>query len=66
MYDNFLSTEMVEGIFFYLYPLGFANCQPIPYISNVGEYHVPTPPMITQMSIVLGLLTVNRSCILKT
>ena len=66
MYDNFLSTEMVGGIFFYLYPLGFANCQPILYISNVGEDHVPTAPIITQMSIVLGLLTVNRSCILKT
>ena len=39
MYDNFLSTEMVGGIFFYFYPLGFANCQPILYISNVEEYH---------------------------
>ena len=23
----------------FFYPLGFANCQPIPYISNVGEYY---------------------------
>ena len=29
------------------------------------EYHVPTPPMITQMSIVLGLQMVNRFCILR-
>ena len=37
------STEMVGGFFFCAYiPLGFANCQPILYISNVGEYHVPT------------------------
>ena len=59
------STEMVGGFFCAYIPLGFANCQPIPYISNVGEYHVPTPPMITQMSIVLGLQMVNRFCILR-
>ena len=28
---------MVGGFFFYFYPLGFANCQPILYISNVGR-----------------------------
>ena len=26
------------GVFFF-YPLGFANCQPILYISNVEEHH---------------------------
>ena len=36
------STEMVGGFFCAYIPLGFANCQPILYISNVGEYHVPT------------------------
>ena len=54
------------GDFFCLYYFGFAKCQPILYISNVGEYHVPTAPIITQMSMVLGLLSVNRFCILKT
>ena len=59
------STEMVGGFFCAYIPLGFANSQPIPYISNVGEYHVPTAPMITQMSMVLGLQMVNRFCILR-
>ena len=36
------STKMVGGFFCAYIPLGFANCQPILYISNVGEYHVPT------------------------
>ena len=52
------------GVFFF-YPLGFANCQPILYISNVEEHPHPTPPIITQMSIVLGLLSVNHFRILK-
>ena len=56
---------MVGGFFCAYIPLGFANCQPILYISNVGEYHVPTPPIITQMSIVLGLLTINLFRIFK-
>ena len=56
---------MVGGFFCVYIPLGFANSQPILYISNVGEYHVPTIPIITQMSMVLGLLSVNRSCILR-
>ena len=59
------STEMVGGFFCAYIPLGFANSQPILYISNVGEYHVPTTPIITQMSMVLGLQTVNRFCILR-
>ena len=59
------STEMVGGFFCAYIPLGFANSQPILFISNVGEYHVPTAPMITQMSMVLGLQTVNRFCILR-
>ena len=34
---------MVGGFFFCIYiPLGFANCQPILYISNVGDT-MPTP-----------------------
>ena len=54
------------GDFFCAYiPLGFANCQPILYISNVGKRHHPTAPIITQMSTVLGLQTVNRFCILR-
>ena len=59
------STEMVGGFFCAYIPLGFANCQLILHISDVGEYHVPTPPIITQMSIVLGLQMVNRFCILR-
>ena len=58
--------KRLGDFFFCAYiPLGFANCQPILYISNVGEYHVPTAPMITQMSMVLGLQMVNRFCILR-
>ena len=57
-------TEKV-ALFLYLYPLGFANCQPILYISNVGEYHVPTASTFVQNSMVLGLQMVNRFCILK-
>ena len=57
--------KRLGDFFVRLYYLGFANGQPIPYISNVEEYHVPTPPMITQMSIVLGLQMVNRFCILR-
>ena len=43
MAKKFFSTEKrLGGIFFCIYiPLGFANCQPIMYISNVGEYHRP-------------------------
>ena len=59
------STEMVGGFFCVYIPLGFANGQPILYISDVGECHVPTAPMITQMSMVLGLQMVNRFCILR-
>ena len=53
------------GDFFCLYYFGFAKCQAILYISNVGEYHVPTAPIITQMSMVLGLLTINLFRIFK-
>ena len=53
------------GDFLLLYYFGFAKCQPILYISNVGEYHVPTAPIITQMSMVLGLLTINLFRIFK-
>ena len=35
--------KWLGDFFFCAYiPLGFANCQPIPYISNVGEYHAYT------------------------
>ena len=57
--------KRLGDFFVCLYYLGFANCQLVLYISDVGEYHVPTPPMITQMSIVLGLQMVNRFCILR-
>ena len=59
------STEMVGGFVCAYSPLWCANCQPILYISNVGEYQVPTAPMITQMSMVLGLLTINVFRIFK-
>ena len=52
------------GVFFFM-PFGFANCQLVLYISNVRKHYRPTPPMITQMSIVLGLQMVNRFCILR-
>ena len=54
------------GVFFF-YPLGFANCQPILYISNVGEcHHVPTHGTHNySMSMALGLLSVNHFCIFK-
>ena len=52
------------GDFLLLYYFGFAKCQPILYISNM-EDTTPTPPIITQMSMVLGLLSVNRFCIFK-
>ena len=29
------------GVLFFFYPLGFANCQPILYISNVRVQHAP-------------------------
>ena len=56
---------MVGGFFCAYIPLGFANSQPILYISNVGKRHHLTAPMITQMSMVLGLQMVNRFCILR-
>ena len=43
MAKKFFSTEKGwEEFFFCIYiPLGFANCQLIMYISNVGEHHRP-------------------------
>ena len=44
MAKKFFSTEKwLGGIFFFcMYiPLGFANCQPFLYISNVREHHRP-------------------------
>ena len=55
---------MKVGVFFF-YPLGFANCQLVLYISNIREHHIPTAAIITQMSMVLGLLTVNYFRIFK-
>ena len=55
---------MKVGVFFF-YPLGFANSQLVLYISIVRERHIPTAVIITQMSMVLGLLMVNRFCIFK-
>ena len=52
------------GVFFFM-PFGFANCQLVLYISNVRKHYRPTPPTITQMSMFLGLLTVNHYCIFK-
>ena len=56
--------KRLGDFFVCLYYLGFANCQLVLYISNM-EDTTPTPPIITQMSMVLGLLSVNHFRIFK-
>ena len=65
MAKKFFSTEKrLGGIFFCIYiPLGFANCQPFLYISNVRERH-GTHNYSNEYDF-WGLLMVNRIRILK-